>query len=580
MTTATHKWLQSKSAVIAGVIFFASALFAIFNVIHIYQSFLTVPYWDFWDWLDNFYRHGFFDAATAQYNEHRQFFPSFFFALDQLLGGTNHMLETLLLLFQFATFAILLYPITRSKQFSKPQCYTLAALFLVFAFTFCQGENLFWPISAHTIFCNFCITLALLFWSYNETTPKNFFVLYSLIISFSILASFSFGHGIFIWPVLIFFSFIQRRWKDALFYLAIGSLVLLLYIHNYKTRSETPYLELILRRPKDLLLYMLLYLGRIAGPTDLTLLQNNPSSNFAELLAGVFGLTTYLIILWDYIRHKSHGLCANFFLPLMTLVVGASFLTALARVDYFHSQFLAARYVTLQLLFWAGVIVFILLALSKLSAISLYIDLIAFALFALLTLHLSSGWKNNVAYYSQMRTILLQQSFGASIGVIDWPRWKKWVYPNAQKSEKLVRLFRKQTNSFLSRPALKYFHKRIDNFNHSDGQCRGRAEILSNLDTKTGYGFKISGYAWWSKDPLLESPVIVVDKGTHTSVGFGYTGLIRSDVINRARLSKNVHAGFVAYAKTDVLTDLSKFDFYIVNESDNSICLLPLKPKK
>lgn len=505
----------------------ASFAFVALNIITIYQTFFTIPHWDFWDWLKMYYHRGFWKTATAQYNEHRQFFPCFIFALDQIINsGRNYFLISALILTQIATFILLLVP--AMKFLPKVIIIITLGFFLLCATWFQQGDNIFWPISFHTLFCNFSILLSLLFWSklldeFNLTGQLSYKRL-TAVLCWAFIATFSFAHGIILWPFFIIISLVKLNWRATLSIIVGFICTLLLYFYDYKAPpSHSQPLE-SLAEPLTLLKYMAVYLSRLFLRSEPTLNELTQSDLTLCYIIASVALLAALVFALRYIFRKNNKSFEHFYCGVLFVVIGAAFITAMGRMSFGLLQATATRYVTIQLIFWNSLFLISLCSFFAYRKKASWADwLIIMLIFLVFILNYFPNHQQTRNYYAQRAAIQEQTMRAALIKIFDRDRWKSNVHPAFQQSKSLMLSLVEKELTVLSLYNSEIVGEKISDFKIEHDQCAStvlgkkfRLPLSSNTMVATGrlkFGF--------DKERAI---ILVVDHLSGTVVGWGNTG--------------------------------------------------------
>jgi len=172
----------------------------------------------------------------------------------------------------------------------------------------------------------------------------------------AVVAVFSFGNGMLIWPIGVLLVFVTREGREharaqAAAWLAVGGVVLAAYLYRYETPSyHAPLAESLNYLPR-LPAYLFAYLG-------------GPIASYRTAAAVGFGVIG--VVLWAlFLRHTwanaPRGAWAVA-LGLGCYAIGSGGLTAVARASEGVDQALSSRYVTIASLLWYAVLLLLFLA--------------------------------------------------------------------------------------------------------------------------------------------------------------------------------------------------------------------------
>jgi len=192
------------------------------------KQYLGYPTQDYWRSVVNLPRYEKWDLTVfwEQHNEHRVIVPELLYALDDKLFGAHQYLPLVLsTLFQVATFSLLAWVIWTDSNLSAPL--RLSAIFI-------GGLLLGWPGISYVLSFSFLIqwTLAQFLAMAALVAIARGRLALSIVCAF--VATFSAGHGMFIWPVLLPAALALRiGWRRSLYLAASGTASILLYFYRW-----------------------------------------------------------------------------------------------------------------------------------------------------------------------------------------------------------------------------------------------------------------------------------------------------------------------------------------------------------
>ena len=562
--------LRSKIVDYFSVFFlFISLILVLVNISTLYNNFFSIPHWDHWGWLKLYYSKGFWTTTTAQYNEHRQFFPSFVFALDQIVdNGRNYLLITALIFIQLITFYLVIVPAV--KFLPRAVYLVILGFSLLCATWFQQGENLFWPISFHTLFCNLSILLSLLYWSklldFFSNEERLNYKLLGLSLLWAVIATFSFGQGVTVWLFFIIISLFKLNLRATFCIIASFIMTIIVYFHNYHSPHSHSSPLLSVQKPIEVLEYMSVYIARIFLRAEPNL---NNLSYYDLLQCNIFGvaaLSCFVILIGYYLLRKKNHAFEHFYLGVLAMGVCSALITALARVDFGPLQAGATRYITIQLLFWNGLLIVMLCWFFQHLKNSSWISfsLVALSL-GFLILRFTPPHFQTLNFYAQRKAIQEQIMRGALIQIFDQSRWRAHIHPAYNQTSRLLRYLLQHKITILSQFSANVIGQNITQFEVLPQEC---ASILidKKFSLANNDNFLIITGEIYSDSLTNRDVILVVDRGSGTLIGWGNTGagyeLVRDGFDHSHE--------WVVYARSQ---GDSGFDYYI-QKANNQVCKL------
>lgn len=320
-----------------------------FTVERIVRSYSPLPFEDYWRVPEhlNSYRHFDLRVLWKQHNEHRIVFPEIVYAADMLVGhGLQLIPLTLSFLCYVGVLSTLVLTLIQDRQITWPV--RMAAVLLCALVIGWQGSAMVLaePFLLQWTLMQVGVLLSLVFLSKATGTRKNLLLAGS--IASAVVATYSSGNGMLIWPILLLAAFVLHlgpRQFASVFISAIISSGL--YFIGYDSPRKLN-LENFLRHPwysiEFLGAYISMPFGGIKGPQF-----------------GVYvGLISIAIMVALCIAASRRGLIRSdvaivlFGAYLFTLLTAV--LTAAGRMDPADVHYEgagAARYITLPLVNWA-----------------------------------------------------------------------------------------------------------------------------------------------------------------------------------------------------------------------------------
>ena len=313
-----------------------------------------------------------FADLWAQHNEHRIFFPNIVLTVNAYLTHWN-VKEELLINFAFSLVtALMLYLFVLSKIKQRYLAGTAAVLIAAWFFSPVQFENWLWGWQVEWFMAvagN--VTAIYLLDRYASTKRKSRLLLGGAIAS-AVIATFSLGSGILVWPVGlgILLLYRQRR-RPIVTWLVAAVLSTSAYYYNYHKPPTDPSTTLFLHQPKNFVKYILTYFGRpVSSVPDLSM-----------LMGAIFLLLAIPLVYMVWLRRSKISKFVPW-LSLMVLALLAGSLTALSRLGFGVAQGSASRYTAFSLLYVIGLtgLICALLDTTKLNRSNgLFVVLVALA---------------------------------------------------------------------------------------------------------------------------------------------------------------------------------------------------------
>jgi hypothetical protein len=317
----------------------------------IYLLSVNTPFWDEWELVPiiqhlhsgHFYIHDF----LQQHNEHRPFFPNLVLVGFAYITHWNIRVESFLnLLTAIVSFILLKLTINRNPVDIKHKLLLIFVLALIW-FSPVQTENWLWGWQLEWFFNILGIMIAI--YVLSETVKckliNNKQVL--LLISGCILAQYSLGNGVLIWPLTVAALFLLRVDIKRILVIFVTGIALTILFYFHYTNPHEPSKTLALRQPFHFSEYVLGYLGRPLS------FYRNPAIAIGFLLVLIF----IFIGVYLYFKQKTMFLAALPWLVLGSYSIGTAIITGFARLGFGVSEALSSRYTTISSLLVISVVV-------------------------------------------------------------------------------------------------------------------------------------------------------------------------------------------------------------------------------
>lgn len=536
------------------------------DIIFVLRHYTRFPFGDHWIWLDRLYKKGLLATLYSQFNEHRYVVPGFFYFADhRYFGSTNTFLVVLLVLFQCGCIILAIHPLWRNQEIPQPVRYVFAGFVTITMLWFIQAEDFSYPYQICFLCCNLGILATLhLFARFVERSTQSRPVLRLGIgmLACGLWATFSNGHGLLIWPVLLAVGLLVRlpvRWSLSIL------LVMLCALGIYFFHYETPPLHASplesLHQPLRVLQYTILMIGLPffgAGTQDISL-----SSHVAAYLASVSGILLAIVLVLRFARSTSAQKSRDqiIYCSLMVLCLGSCIITALGRSRFPLSQALTGRYAPVPLLFWISLAALITVPICRLQFRGglgriVWCAMLMGASLAIVSTQVPEGISMAGRERAQAAAAL-----SITVGVPDQARIEEEL---TLRLNRMLLVDREATrflgHSMFWRPDAALLGVPL----HTLAMAPANA-CIGVVDTSQGS--RLLGWAWDTEHGREVSGILVVDD-TNVIRGLGITGVARLDVAAAFSNFQMRSAGWIAYSQ--VSSGVTVF----AHLSDGTVCAI------
>jgi len=341
---------------------------------------VDIPFADQWAMLAVLAR--FYDGTLTfqdlwvQHNEHRLLVPRTLMLVLARLSGWNTRVEMgASVALAAATLGVLLYQLRATGQATGMRWLLLVPVLSLAVFSLNQAESWWGGWNVQIFLSVFGVTAGLVLLS----RPAPRWLTLPLAIVCAVIASYSYGPGLLVWPVGMLILALQLRatrliGAGRLLLWSIATVVTIaLFFSNYTWSAQATPLGSVLQAPRPYLLYSVTYLG--APPTrgaveylfgqitgDTAAICNLGDSdlcgyvNTTAIVTGIVGVGLFALALWTLARRVPLAI----WLPYAALglyALGTGLMTSLGRAGYGNHQALAQRYATTASLFWLALVV-------------------------------------------------------------------------------------------------------------------------------------------------------------------------------------------------------------------------------
>ena len=477
-------------------------------------DYTPVPVWDAWrgvQYLDQLLK---FDLGHfwLQHNDHRIVFPEMIYALDYIfLHGVLLLPIACNIACQMAQLALLWWLLLQMKDMPLAFRLTLGVCCSLFMTSAMQVQGFLGVFELQWYLSQLAVALAFVFLSRSQRTGNWTGVAMSIV--GCVIATYSTGSGMLVWPVLVVMAALLRLPKARIVTLATaGTLSIAGYFVGYSfdhTRAA------IFRAHP---FYAIWFTGVFLGA---------PLSYMNVTIGGVAGWGTFLLVALaaaiairqrrpsDRVFVVTAGVCLYIAWSAFTIAYGR-----MHPPDPAMAGALAARYISTPLAYWANLCVLIgwlVLKLPRGRRVALHLSSASLALAVLVAVMLRQS--------SHERAFELQAAHAHESGValvagIEDVGLMDALGPHPQLELSVVGNIRQRRLSMFTSGHQDWIGQRLNGV-FAPGpatQCSGAVEELSPV---TG-GYRVAGWAW---DRAADRPPkdIVLANAAGVIVGFGET---------------------------------------------------------
>jgi hypothetical protein len=293
-----------------------------------------------------------FQDLYRQHNEHRIFFPKLIFIAFAQLTHWNLRAEMFFSVALVAVASAGIYLLIRRTLPNSPrQVALLWGLTNLLLFSTSQSENWLWGFQLQMFIPNLCLIAALVVITsgWNDYTK---IVLASLL---ALVATFSFGNGLLLWPIVAFCLVMRREKKmPVLIWLAVFAAVCACYFAGYQ-RHALPHGAS--GKWVEYVYYFTAFLGGgLARQRDGLLV-------IVPILIGTAALLLYATLFVRFLQRRGEELTkAVPWLALGAYPLASAGIAAVARIDSGVGQAVDSRYVTISSLLYLSLVMLSMIA--------------------------------------------------------------------------------------------------------------------------------------------------------------------------------------------------------------------------
>ena len=536
----------------AGYLVFA-ILVGLTDILHILHHYARYPFGDYWIWLARLYERGPLLAVYGQINEHRLAIPGIFYLLDHwYFGALNGFLIVISALVEIGCIVLLVLPLWHETIVLKPVRYVFAGFAIITMLWFIEGENLYYPFSFCLACANLGILAALYLFGHIHYGARRLHVAWNWValIVCGVWATFSYGHGMLIWPTLLVAAVAYRLPRRSMLIVA-GAFVCVagLYFFRYTTPGEHGSPLDSLRHPLRLIQYTVIMIGLPlfgAGSQDVAVLHRLGS--YAVSAAGILvalAMLAHFAFMKTMDRIKGQGIYCS----IIVLTLGSALVTALSRSRFPLDQALSGRYAPVPLLFWISLAGLTTIYLSRWEAHGGFGRAIWCALLMAASVGTLSTQFVMGRYFASRERDQAAAAMSISVAVPDLPRIQEdlAVFPlvsfvDSKAAKHLGHsMFARPEMALLGSPLLQHFQLA------SAGACSGVVDSAETFPKPVATGIRLAGWAFDAAGHEAERVWVADDRMIIR--GLGVTHFSRPDVVSAVGNGASGTAGWVAYAK-------------------------------
>jgi hypothetical protein len=331
------------------------ATWAAFNWFHVIETILRdyspMPHWDYWRVVTDFedIKRLHLGVLWRQHNDHRILFPELVFAADMLaLHGLNVLPLVVSFICYAATWGVIAWTVISDTNLSLAiRCITTLLAGILMGWRGCTTV-LGMPFLLQWTLLQLTVLLALVFIAQVKPDEKSKYLWAS--IGCAVVANYSAANGLLTWPILLCAALLLKFSRRQLFMLG-GSAVISVGLFFFRYQSSNPNLLNFVRHPIYAMEFVASYVSAPFGYMG----HSNVGVWFGVVSVAVFAMSVIVAV-------RNHLLSAT---PGVVLVgvylftLFSALMVACARMnpdDEFFIAAKAARYSTLPLVNWAGLI--------------------------------------------------------------------------------------------------------------------------------------------------------------------------------------------------------------------------------
>ena len=511
--------------------------------------YLCLAYWsvteqDYWRIYEICLNHSWLQSALLKFNGHSLFFPAFIWLADlRFFHGNQAMLFFVSLVLLLVSTSILLLPVWRDSS-ADLTAKLLATLTLIVG-SFWLGRAPITASGGFSCMASFVMlgaALAFVLLPKMRAGSEEFWRATALVICAGVLASFSFGTGLAVWPSLLLLGWSLRLPWRSLGLIATGAISTAL-IYHYLPPREPSFLVFsgTSDSPGLISLVAFKHLCRlVGGPLFYSVMAWQGTRATTEVIqssawlfcGGAAGLVlAAMVVIPRLVRRDLEGSSSEFIgLALISFNLFALVLILAGRVPHFRKypfEVAAPRYLFWSSLFWAGLLMVAIYYAARRRRLRWPCFLVVFATPIL-------AWpqhRNEGLHWRYSRLLAEESATGLINGVIDPQRL---LFPNPKQIELLapelraqrLDMFAEGLQDWIGQPVSQLAGGRRDR-----DDFRGRASVQSLVGGENqANAVKVTGQIFPEKKRPPARMVIVDPQGMVAGIARSFA---TNDFLNR-----------------------------------------------
>lgn len=419
-------------------------------------------------------------------------------------------------------------------------------------FCLSQWENLTWGFQTCFVLSGLFATLAflglILYWMRSREARRGSWKYLLLSIAAALGATYSLSNGNLVWPLWLGGALLLRlRRPVATAVFLVGAASTTLYLNDYVHPSTTFFSPQIV---STLFRYLATYFGSswVQSTRDIFRLPES-TIRWAESI-GTAGLVLFVFLLLklrSYVRLPC-PFCIQLILTLL-FCVGTGMVTALGRFFLGVGQAFASRYQTVSMLFWCCLALLCLAALLPSGRSRRNDFLLPMQVVLLSSLLFSSCLAGTTLTHARIQGFQRNVAAMALLTGVHDAKQLRWADYHPDNVLSLLPYLERERLSVFSGSQFTLLGKTVNSVSSStsSNDCLGEVESVTEITTAWPRSFRVTGWAWDTKDRRPPAEVVIAVDGIIT--GLGAVGDWRPEQeTDNARITSHF-TGFAGYVR-------------------------------
>ena len=375
------EFMPTKQRLAQAILALLAFGYLVSGLVYLYGGRWMVTMQDYWVIYDTCLNRSFIESALTKVNHQPVVFPSLIWLADlRLAHGNQELLFFVGTALLCGTVALLLLPFWQDATISTTA--KLEASLVVIVASFWMARASITTSGGFNCICSLALgraMAAILYLSRAESGATPSLRIHLLVLGAAFVASFSFGTGLAIWPTLLVLGWSMRLPWRSLLVITGGAIVAGVIYHFLPGQSgSTPASTTTVSWSAKAVL-MLQYLCTLLGAPILygqaawganALTSKDATLSWISPVAGALGLISAGTVIALRILRRDLGRSRSFgsALGLVLFTLFTMVLVVIGRADRFRSipsEVAAPRYLFWSTLFWAGLLLLLILAGSR-----------------------------------------------------------------------------------------------------------------------------------------------------------------------------------------------------------------------